>query len=97
VTIRLSLLFGRFDYTERGILDKTHVRFFTRKTIRRMLRENGYQLLEERETVMPVELFFGLPAANPVMRFANEILGVLTRVMPGLFGYQIMLVLKSGG
>jgi 2-polyprenyl-3-methyl-5-hydroxy-6-metoxy-1,4-benzoquinol methylase len=96
LTIRLSLLFGRFDYTERGILDKTHVRFFTRKTIRRMLRENGYEIVEERETVMPVELFFGLPAANPIMRFANEVLGVLTRVMPGIFGYQIMLVLKSG-
>lgn len=96
VTIRLSLLFGRFDYTERGILDKTHVRFFTRKTSRRMLRENGYRIVEERETVMPVELFFGLPAANPLMRFANEVLGVLTWVMPGVFGYQIMLVLEAG-
>ena len=96
-TIRIWLLFGQFDYTERGILDKTHVRFFTRKTIRRMLRENGYEVVEERETVMPVELFFGLPAANPIMRFANEVLGGLTRLLPGLFGYQIMLVLKSGG
>jgi 2-polyprenyl-3-methyl-5-hydroxy-6-metoxy-1,4-benzoquinol methylase len=95
LTIRMSLLFGRFDYTERGILDKTHVRFFTRKTIRRMLRENGYDIVEERETVMPVELFFGLPAVNPLMRFANEVLGGLTRVMPGVFGYQIMMVLKA--
>ena len=95
VTIRLSLLMGRFDYTERGILDKTHVRFFTRKTIRRMLHENGYRILKERETVMPVELFFGLPASNPAMRFANEVLGVITKLMPGLFGYQIMLVLEE--
>ncbi|HEX4809852.1 MAG TPA: bifunctional glycosyltransferase/class I SAM-dependent methyltransferase [Bryobacteraceae bacterium] len=95
LTIRLSLLFGQFDYSERGILDKTHVRFFTRKTIRRMLRENGYSIVEERETVMPVELFFGLAAANPLMRFANNVLGVLTRTLPGLFGYQIMLVLKA--
>ena len=88
--------FGRFGYTERGILDKTHVRFFTRKTIRRMLLENDYDVVEERETVMPVELFFGLPATNPLMRFANEVLGGLTRLLPGLLGYQIMLVLKNG-
>lgn len=95
LTVRLSLLFGRFDYTERGILDKTHVRFFTRKTVRRMLRENGYEIVEERETVMPVEILFGLPAANPLMRFANNVLGGLTRILPGVFGYQIMLVLRS--
>lgn len=95
IIIRLSLLFGRFDYTERGILDKTHVRFFTRKTLKRMLAEIGYRIVEERETVMPIELFFGLPASNPLMRFGNEVLGVFTRLLPGLFGYQLMVVLQS--
>jgi 2-polyprenyl-3-methyl-5-hydroxy-6-metoxy-1,4-benzoquinol methylase len=35
--MRLSLLFGRFRYTEWGILDKTHTHFFTRKTLRECL------------------------------------------------------------
>jgi len=48
ITVRLSLLFGRFEYAERGILDKTHVRFYTRKSARRMLEAAGYQIVAEK-------------------------------------------------
>lgn len=37
--VRLSLLFGRFDYTPTGTLDRTHLRFFTRSTLHRLLTE----------------------------------------------------------
>ena len=50
ISVRLLLLLGKFDYTERGILDKTHVRFFTRKTARAFLEQNGYSITEERCT-----------------------------------------------
>jgi 2-polyprenyl-3-methyl-5-hydroxy-6-metoxy-1,4-benzoquinol methylase len=92
ITVRLMLLFGRWEYTERGILDKTHLRFFTRKTARRLLESNGYQVLEEKLTVMPVELAFGLPPENPLMLLINRTLAVATGLFGGLFGYQIMLV-----
>ena len=42
------LVVGRFHYTERGILDKTHLRFFTRKTARRLLESNGYRIVEQK-------------------------------------------------
>lgn len=40
--IRLSLLKGDFNYTEVGILDNTHLRFFTRKTVEEMFENSGY-------------------------------------------------------
>ncbi len=36
--VRLNLLFGKFDYSDRGILDRTHLRFFTRRTIIDLVR-----------------------------------------------------------
>lgn len=93
ITIRLALLFGRFEYTERGILDKRRLRFFTKRSARRLLEQNGYQVMEEAVSVMPVELALGMPE-HALTRMSNAILATLTRLMPGLFGYQILLMAK---
>jgi glycosyltransferase involved in cell wall biosynthesis len=90
ITVRLALLLGRFNYTERGILDRTHLRFFTRATARRFVEENGFRVVEERATVMPVELVLGLSPENLLMKAINRTLAVLTYLMPSVFGYQIM-------
>jgi hypothetical protein len=87
------LLLGRFDYTERGILDRTHMRFFTRKTARRLAAEAGYDVLGEKLSVIPVELVLGLPPESLVIRFLNFSLALITKLLPGLFGYQILLFL----
>jgi hypothetical protein len=42
--MRLSLLFGRFRYTDWGILDRTHTHLFTRKTLRECLEAAGYRI-----------------------------------------------------
>lgn len=38
---RLALLFGHFDYADSGIMDRTHLRFFTFSTAQALLREAG--------------------------------------------------------
>lgn len=42
--IRFELLRGRFDYTRRGILDHTHLRFFTLKSLVKLFTSNGYEI-----------------------------------------------------
>jgi O-antigen biosynthesis protein len=41
-SVRLALLQGRFEYTECGILDNTHIRFFTRDTVEQLFKKSGY-------------------------------------------------------
>jgi hypothetical protein len=47
------LLGGRFDYAERGLLDVTHLRFFTLESMQRMFRETGYVVEEVRSLLLP--------------------------------------------
>jgi 2-polyprenyl-3-methyl-5-hydroxy-6-metoxy-1,4-benzoquinol methylase len=95
ITVRLMLLFGRFEYTERGILDKTHVRFFTRGTARKMLHEHGYEIIEERMTSMPFELILGMAPSNPLMKVITAFTALPTKLLPGLLGYQTMFVART--
>jgi len=39
--VRLALLFGRFEYQDTGTLDRTHMRFFTRRSLRQFLSDAG--------------------------------------------------------
>ena len=40
-SVRFAHLFGRWNYEETGVLDRTHLRFFTRRTARWMIEEAG--------------------------------------------------------
>lgn len=44
--IRLGLLFGNFDYTNTGILDNTHLKFFTQKTLKQLIKNCGFKIIE---------------------------------------------------
>ena len=46
--VRLGLLKGNFNYEESGILDRTHLRFFTRKTARELLEQAGFRIAQSR-------------------------------------------------
>lgn len=61
--VRIPLLFGRFDYTETGILDRTHLRFFTRKTAAVLFTKAGYRILDIKPaaTFMPTALLYLWP------------------------------------
>jgi len=82
---RMMMLLGQFNYGPRGILDITHTRLFTVKSLARLLRYAAYRI-ERRDVVpAPYPLAIGL---NPVSRFLVAINGGLARIWPGMFAYQ---------
>lgn len=55
-SVRLALLAGRFDYTPTGLLDTTHLRFFTRDSVSTLLHDAGLAAAEFlRTTASPFE------------------------------------------
>ncbi len=65
-SVRLGLLFGRFHYQDTGVLDRTHLRFFTQSSAIEMLRASGLEPF--RRTYNP-----GL--ARPFVPLAKRIVG----------------------
>jgi hypothetical protein len=55
--VRVSLALGRWDYRETGILDRTHLRFYTAATWASLLSSDGYQVMtsEPGEAMVPFE------------------------------------------
>ena len=92
--MRLNLLFGRFDYADRGIMDRTHLRFFTRKTIRLLIENAGLEVLSIQVTPIPLELvspFF----LSRIGRIFHYIFAKLTSILPTLLGYQFIIEAKK--
>lgn len=52
--VRLSLLRGAFRYSDTGLLDRTHVRFFTLETVRELLAEAGLVVVDSQRVVVPL-------------------------------------------
>ncbi|MGA3153408.1 MAG: bifunctional glycosyltransferase/class I SAM-dependent methyltransferase, partial [Streptosporangiaceae bacterium] len=86
---RLRVAAGLFGYDRRGILDETHLRFFTRATLRRLVRASGFDILAEHATGLPLGTLSGADGSR--LRLARALDHSLVRARPTLFAYQYIL------
>ena len=79
---------GAFDYDQRGILDSTHLRFFTRRSIRKAVERNGYSVRRLEPVGLPLDAL-GLEGTKAhVVRLVDHF---LVTTWPTMFGYQFIV------
>jgi 2-polyprenyl-3-methyl-5-hydroxy-6-metoxy-1,4-benzoquinol methylase len=83
--MRLSLLAGRWRYTDRGFLDRTHTHLFTRRTLVETIEAAGYRV-ERVDFSVPV------PGDNDALDLAGYSFG---RLRPTLFAYQWVVTAQT--
>ncbi len=86
-SIRLRLLFGRFDYEESGIMDRTHLHFYTLRTARQLLERAGLEILEA-DIVPDV----------PLLRFKYRLARAnyhVAHLLPNLFATEALFVARA--
>lgn len=91
IFIRLSLLFGLFNYTEKGILDRTHLRFFTKKTLLSMIKRIGLSVDKNYFSIIPIELIIPGLVYLRKESFIRKLLYFISSIRPTLFGYQFIV------
>jgi 2-polyprenyl-3-methyl-5-hydroxy-6-metoxy-1,4-benzoquinol methylase len=87
--LRLRLLIGGFEYGREGILDLTHARLFTRRTVVRLLRQAGFRVESVRGIPAPFPKALGEGRLGRWLVAANNL---LTHLHLGLFSYQVMVI-----
>jgi 2-polyprenyl-3-methyl-5-hydroxy-6-metoxy-1,4-benzoquinol methylase len=90
VTVRLNLLLGKFSYAERGILDVTHRRLFTRGSLLRMLEDCGYQIEKALPVPVPFDAVFGGWLGSTLTRLSR----ILCAIWPRLFAFQFIVLCR---
>ncbi len=97
-----DLLLGRWTYADAGILDRTHLRFFTLADLTKLFTRNGFELLHIRRKFIP------LVYEHAKYRWQERLYPVINRIfntginpllyIPWLrefFVYQYIVILKK--
>ena len=92
---RARVALGAFDYDQRGILDSTHLRFFTRKSFTRLVQGTGFEVRRVEPVGLPFDVLDGV--GRRARRVAHAADRAAVAVMPKLFAYQFLFQLTPVG
>ena len=90
---RARVAIGRFDYDARGILDRSHLRFFTKRSFAHLIESAGWTIRRQESIGLPLEVVdrgaasTGGSGLRTVVRRADR---ALVGIRPQLFAYQFI-------
>ncbi len=85
-SIRFRLMFGRFDYEDSGILDRTHLHFYTLRTARQLVESAGLEILK-----------WDIVPDVPLLRFRSRLAKANYRIahlLPNLLSTEALFVAR---
>ena len=88
---RLKILFGKIEYTNNGLFDKTHLRFFTKKSSKELIKDSKFEIIELNYSSLPWENLFKGGLGYRILSIFERLL-ILLR--PQLFAYQFIFLVK---
>ena len=94
---RVRVAAGRFDYDQRGLLDRGHVRFFTRRSFQRLIDDANLEVIRRAVVGTPIEDVLdrgGKSPARGAVRLAGAIDRAAVKIWPTMFGYQFLYELR---
>ena len=95
IAVRVLLLFGQFPRMERGVLDRTHLHFYTRRTARALLAEAGLATLRVRPTPFPLDELWRGGEGNPLFNVLMRLQRLALLVAPTLFAWQWVIAART--
>lgn len=94
VAVRALLLAGKFPPMERGILDKTHLHFYTLDTACDLLESVGLHVVRARPTGVPLDELWKDGEGNAAFALASKMQHAAIAAAPRLFGFQWILMAR---
>lgn len=89
IVARIKIILGKFEYQEKGIFDRDHLRFFTLKSFKQLVRDSGYSLVCFK--VAPIPIFLAFPRIPKyLLTPLYYLLNILSNIYPPLFAYQFI-------
>ncbi len=89
---RVMLLLGQFNYGKSGILDRTHTRLFTSRSLRHLLVDAGFRIKEIRGVPAPFPKVLGDGFLGKTALAVNQL---LIRVSRSMFSYQLFVIAEA--
>lgn len=92
--IRLQLMLGKFNYMDRGILDRSHLRFFTLSSFQEFLAEADLEILELTATPIPLPLLVPRGYHGGLLNVLHAASACLSDIWKTMFAYQFVAVTR---
>lgn len=92
-SVRLDLVRGRFRYADYGIMDATHLRWFTEETVRQLMTQAAIDVVSVRQTAgVMLQCYRETRLAGLNEAWRSRQVRRLSRRFPRLFGCQHIVV-----